>query len=232
MMKGYNWKKLIIIMLVSGFIGALGGLGLKFLLESADKMVWVQKLNHMAPGLYIVALIFGVIGLLGYVYFNNKLKKEGYSDEENSFYEKNENALSSIAMCSTLCAIINFTAIGLNLNNNTSIDVLLMVNVGVAFLGEVLHIALIKKVRPDLNADPLDTKFKNDFYDKLDEYEKNKTGKACYQTIAAMTMVYVIAFIVCYAITLVFEVSPIICLPVGVIWFVQSILMLYYSNKK
>lgn len=234
-MKGYNWKKLIVIMLISALIGALigatGAIGLRAMLENGEMTVWVEKLNMMAPGLYVVALIFGIIGLVGYFYLNGQLKKEGYSIEEDSFYEKHEKMMSIIAMCSTICVIINFTAIGVNLYNETTIGVLIAVNVIVAFVGEVLHIALIKKVRPELDADPLDTKFKDNYYDKLDEYEKNKIGKACYQTVATMTMVYVGAFIACYIITLVFEVSPVICLPVGIIWLIQTILMVCYGNK-
>ena len=77
----------------------------------------------------------------------------------------------------------------------------------------------------------MNTGFKQDFFDKLDEYEKIKTGKVCFKTTSAMVVAYVITFIVCWGIIGIFEVSPLICLPIGVLWFVQTMLQLYYGCK-
>lgn len=231
-MKGYNWKKFIVFMVICGVIGAVGGGVLQYLIHVSDPQSWLRGLEQIAPSFYIIAFIMGIIGLGGYIYFNNKLKKENYSDEEDSFYERHERMIDITMVCSTLCAIINFMAIGLNILETTPFDILLLINVVVAFVGEVLYISLVKKIRPELNADPLQVNFKSHYFDKLDEYEKNKTGKACFQTISAMTAVYVVLFIVCYILTLMFEISPIICLPVGIIWLVQTVLMTYYSSKE
>lgn len=231
-MKGYNWKKFIVFMVICGLVGAIGGGTLQYLISVSDPQSWIRGLEQMAPSLYIVAFIVGVIGLIGYIFFNTKLKKENYSDEEDSFYERYEKIIDVTMMCSTLCAIINFMAIGLNLLETTPFDILFIINVVLAFVGEVLYISLVKKIRPELDADPLQANFKNHYFDKLDEYEKNKTGKACFQTISVMTVVYVVLFVACYILTLLFDISPIICLPVGIIWLTQTVLMTYYSSKE
>lgn len=72
----------------------------------------------------------------------------------------------------------------------------------------------------------------NSFYEKLDECEKHKVGKASYQTITVMISVYVCLFVICYTGIMMFDISPIICLPIGILWIAQTLLMLYYGNKK
>ncbi|MEG0153189.1 MAG: DUF3169 family protein [Cellulosilyticaceae bacterium] len=235
-MKSYNWKKGIVFFAGCGLIGAVLGGVLKSLEGSGAIHVFAQQVQSMAPSMFVIAFIVGLIGLGGYFYFNAQLKKEQYSDEEGSFYEKHEKAMSIVMMCSTLCAIFNFTALGVNIFNTTALAnlffPLVFANVVVAFFGEVAHISLVKKVRPELDADPLKTSFTRDYFDQLDEYEKNKTGKACFKTLTAMVPLYVSLFLACYVLSIFFNVSAVICLPIGIMWGAQTILMTYYGNKK
>lgn len=230
-MKSYNWKKGIWIIVISGFIGAVVGLLMSMIEESNYLDTVVSVATSIAPSFYVIGFISGMIGLGGYFYFNGKLKKEHYCDEEGSFYDTHEKAMSIVMMCSTLCAVINFTALGINIFNSTPFAILFFVNVILAFWGEVAHVALVKKVRPELDADPLEINFNRDYFDKLDEFEKDKLGKACFKTISVMTPIYVFLFLLCYGISLIFNVSAVICLPIGIIWAVQTILMTYYNNK-
>ena len=230
-MKSYNWKKGIWIIIISGFVGGVIGFFMNMIEGSGYLQTIVSVANRLSPSLYVIGLILGIIGLGGYFYFNGKLKKEKYCDEEGSFYDTHENAMSIGMMCSTLCAVINFTALGINIFNDTPFAILFFVNVILAFWGEVAYVALVKKVRPELDADPLETHFNRDHFDKLDEFEKDKIGKASFKTITAMTPIYILLFLGCYGISLIFNVSAIICLPVGIIWATQTILMTYYSNK-
>lgn len=231
-MKGYNWKKSILFLIFWGFIGAVAGFLMNLVERTGSLHNIASMLKTLAPSLFILALIVGIIGIGGYICFSIQLKKDGYRDEEDSFYEKHEKAMSIALMCSTLCAVINFTALGVNLFQITTfMGITFFINVGIAFLGEIGHISLIKKVRPELNADPLSRKFNKNYFDQLDEYEKNKTGKACFDTISAMTPLYVCLFLFCYALSQIFNISPVICLPIGIIWGGQTILMTYHSNK-
>lgn len=232
-MKSYNWKKGISIFIICGFIGAIVG-SLISRMESADNLHnIVNVLEALAPSLFIVALITGIAGIGGYFYFSMQLKKDGYCEEEGSFYEKYEKVMGITLMCCTLCAVINFTALGVNLFELTiPASMLFMLNVCIAFLGEVGHISLVKKVRPELNSDPLDPKFHEHYFDRLDECEKYKTGKASFNTLSAMIPLYVFLFIACYLLSRVFEISPAIYLPIGIIWGAQTILMTYHANKK
>ncbi|MGL5676564.1 MAG: DUF3169 family protein [Cellulosilyticaceae bacterium] len=231
-MKDYKWKKFAITMVVAIVVGLMIGVSLRFLLATGNFEVIIENVVAVAPYTYVVATVFGVLSLLGYCYFNIKLKKENYSNEEDSFYERHEIALSIFMILATLCVIVNFTAMGLNMNTSSPLHILIGVNVILGFVGEVAYISLIKKVRPELNADPTDLKFSKSYFDKLDECEKNKVGKSCFQTMTAMMIVYIGMFMFCYLLTLVFDVSPIVCLPVGMIWFIQTILSTYYGSKK
>lgn len=231
-MKDYKWKKFAIMMVIAIAIGAISGRLIRFTLANGSLGEVAQQLVNMAPLMYVLAVGLGIVSILGYFYFNAAFKRENYTDEEGSFYERHEKAWSVFMICGTLCIITNFTAIGVNLNTETSMHMLIFVNVVLGFISEVAHVSLIKKVRPELNADPTDTKFHKNYFDQLDEYEKQKIGKACYQTTTAMNMVYVGMFLACYIITILLEVSPIVCLPVGIIWFIQAILHTYHGNKK
>lgn len=230
-MKKYNWKKGSIFISAWTVIGFIVGFGLNKMEGNIPVHSIISNVKAVMPYLYIVALISGVIGLGGYFYFSVKLKQENYSNEEGSFYEKNEKLMSMLMMCATLGAVINFTAFGMNLVSSHAFDILFMINVVIVFMGEVGYISLTKKVRPELDADPMSTNFNREYFDKLDEYEKNKAGKASMKTITAMVPIYVGLFLGCYILTLVMGVSPVICLPIGIIWGAQTILYTCYSIK-
>lgn len=168
-MKNYNWKKGSLFVLACATVGFMLGGILKRVEGNMQVHTIVEFIQLMMPYLFVVAFISGSIGLGGYFYFKSKLKKDDYSNEENSFYERNEGLMSVLMMYSTLAAVINFTAIGMNLFNETSLGFLLVVNVVFSFCGEVGYISLIKKIRPELNADPLSTSFSRGYFDQLDE---------------------------------------------------------------
>ncbi len=231
-MKNYNWKKGILIILVCGLLGAIVGGALKRFMVKGNLQEIVGICKAISPGLFILAFVLTSIGLGGYFYFNAKLKKDHYCDEEGAFYERNEKSMSIIQICSTLGAIVNFTAFGVNLYQSTALASLFIINAVFAFLGEVCYVSLYKKVRPDLNADPLETGFKKNYYDQLDEYEKDKIGKSSFQTVSAMIPLYVFLFVGCYIVSMLFEISPVIYLPIGIMWTAQTVLLTYYGNKK
>lgn len=233
-MKDYKWGKALVIFLVCGLVGAVLGGGLQILGNVVETTALTEALNQFAPNLFLVALACGIIGIVGYFYFNYLLKKDGYSNEEGSLFERNENKMSVVMTFATVCAIINFTAFGINLSNELASGyfVVFMVNVVLSFMGEVANISLVKKVRPELNADPVDFKFKKDYFDSLDECEKIKTGKVSYKTISAMVVVYVSVFVICWLLIMSFEISPIICLPVGILWLMQTVISTYHSCKQ
>lgn len=233
-MKDYKWGKGLGIIVLCGIGGAVLGKGLRMLESIVEPTAIQAAFNQFAPNLFFIAFACGGIGILGYIYFNQLLKKDGYSNEEGSLFDKNENKMSIVMVFATMCAIINFTAFGLNLLSDlTPIYMgVFIINVFIAFMGEVSNISLIKKVRPELNADPVNPGFNKHYFDKLDECEKIKTGKASYKTVTAMTIVYMMVFVVCWLLIMMLEVSPIICLPVGILWFMQTVIMLYHSCKQ
>lgn len=231
-MKKYNWKKGILFTTVCAVIGFAVGVLMVQISKRMEVYSFINSVKGMMPYLYIMALISGVVGFGGYIYFSVKLNKDNYSNEEGSFYERNEKLMNVLLMCATLTAVINFTAFGINIFNGHPLVVLFFVNGLLAFFGEVGYISLIKKVRPELNADPMSTNFGREYFDKLDECEKNKVGKASVKTITAMTPIYVGLFMGCYIVTVLLNISPVICLPIGIIWAVQTALYTYYSIKE
>lgn len=233
-MKDYKWGKALAIVIVSALVGAVVGGGLQTLENIIQKETLAEALNQFAPNLFLVAFVCGIIGIAGYFYFNHLFKKDGYSNEEGSLFEQNQNKMSVVMLFSTVCAIINFTAFGVNLLNdlNWIYMIIFIANVVLSFMGEVASISLMKKVRPELNADPVDLGFKKEYFDKLDECEKIQVGKVSYKTMTAMVVVYVSVFVVCWLLIMAFEISPIVCLPVGILWFMQTVILGYHSCKQ
>lgn len=233
-MRDYKWGKGLALMAVCALVGAVLGGGMTFLLGVIALSEIKTILMGYAPYLFVVATISGVIGLSGYIFFNAQLKKDGYSNEEGSMFERYENKMSVVLSLSTACAILNMTAFGINLTSTIGAGyfVLFMVNVVLAFMGEVANISLVKKVRPELSADPVNPGFNKNYFDQLDECEKIEVGRASFKTINNMLIVYITTFVICWLLIAALEISPIICLPVGIIWFVQTMLMVYHSIKK
>lgn len=231
-MRKSNWKKGVLFIGVCALAGFVVGRMLSAIEGKVEVHNVISSIKAMMPYLYVIACISGLIGLGSYFYFNIKLKKDNYSNEEGSFYERNEKAMGVSLACATLSAVINFTALGINLLEHHVFGILFIVNVIISFWGEVGHVKLIKKVRPELNADPMSVNFSREYFDRLDEYEKNKVGKASMKTITAMTPIYVCLFLGCYIVTVILEISPVICLPIGIIWAAQTILYTYYSTKE
>ena len=233
-MKDYKWGKALGLFVVCGLVGGILGGGLQMLANIVEPTSMTEALNQFAPNLFLVALVCGVIGIVGYFYFNHLLKKDSYSNEEGSLFERNESKISIVMTFATVCAIVNFTAFGVNLSNDLASGyfVVFMVNVVLSFMGEVANISLVKKVRPELNADPVGPGFKKDYFDKLDECEKIKIGKASYKTISSMVVVYVTVFVICWLLIMAFEISPIICLPIGILWLMQTVISAYHSCKQ
>ncbi|MEG0013447.1 MAG: DUF3169 family protein [Cellulosilyticaceae bacterium] len=233
-MRDYKWIKGLVVMALCGLGGGVLGAGMQIILRVSEPTAIKAAFNQFAPNLFWIALGCGVVGIMGYFYFNSLFKKDGYSNEEGSLFDRNENKMSIVMTFSTVCAILNFTAFGVNLLNDlTSIHFMLfMGNVVLAFMGEVANISLAKKVRPELNADPVSPGFRKDYFDKLDECEKIEVGKASFKTMSGMVAVYVTVFVICFLLIMTLEVSPIICLPVGILWFIQTVIMIYHSYKK
>lgn len=233
-MKDYKWGKGLTVIALCSLGGMVVGSGLRTLMNITEPTAIKAAFNQFAPNLFWIALVCGIIGLIGYFYFNNLFKKDGYSNDEGSLFDRYENQMSIGMTFSTVCVILNFTAFGVNLQSDlTSIYfILFMVNAALSFMGEVANISLIKKVRPELDADPVNTGFRKDYFDKLDECEKIKVGKASFKTMSAMVGVYVIVFVICWLLIMALEISPIICLPIGVLWFMQTVMLIYYSCKQ
>lgn len=233
-MKDYKWGKGLALMAVCALGGLVLGGSINFLVSAIEPNEIKSILIAFAPNLFVLATISGIIGLSGYLFFNKRLKKDGYSNEEGSLYEHYENKMSVILFFSTACAILNFTAFGVNLTSiiGAGYFVLFMLNVVLAFVGEVANISLVKKVRPELSADPVNPRFVKNYFDQLDECEKIEVGRSSFKTMSTMTIVYVTTFVICWLLIMALEISPIICLPIGVIWFIQTVLMVYHSIKK
>ncbi|MGL4736191.1 MAG: DUF3169 family protein [Cellulosilyticaceae bacterium] len=233
-MKDYKWGKGLAWMGVCALLGAVLGSGMIFALGFIEANEIKSILIAFAPNLFVLATISGVVGLCGCLFFNSLLKKDGYSNEEGSLYERYENKMGVILSLSTACAILNMTAFGVNLTSEIGAGyfVLFMLNVAIAFMGEVANIALVKKVRPELSADPVNPGFNKNYFDQLDECEKIEVGRASYKTISSMLIVYLTTFVICWILVGVLDISPIICLPVGIIWLVQTMLMVYHSMTK
>ena len=233
-MKDYKWGKGLGNIALCGLGGAIVGVGTQLIPRIITPAALKITFYQLTPYLFLLALACGIIGITGYFYFNTRLKKDGYSNDEDSLFEHYENKINLIMVFSTLCVIVNFTAFGLNFSYDIKpmYFLLFLVNGALGFMGEVSNISLIKKVRPELSADPVNSGFHKNYFEQLDECEKIKTGKASFKTITSMLFVYLTVFLICLFLIVTLDVSPIICLPIGLLWLIQTVLGLYYSCKE
>jgi hypothetical protein len=235
-MKKYDWEKFILITL-SALIGAAllvallrmfgfaGAIGSDFF-EPTRMLCWI-------------AFICGMVGLLGYFYYRALLKKDGYSNEEGSFYEQKENRIRIVKTFSIVSYIIVFILFGLFLSNdwpdhsnNWIFNGIFFLNLFLGCLGEAANNSLIAKVRPELQEDLTGYGLNKTYFKNLDEREKEKAGSASFKTMNLMGFSYGLVLLICCVAVGAFDVSPMICLPVGALWFLQTVTMLYYSCKE
>ncbi len=232
-MKTYDWEKLIFISLSALLGAALLGSLLPVFGYTGKAMVILSTLPKLTLLLHWIALICGIVGFLGYLYYNNLLKKDGYSNEEGSFYDQKEKRIQITKAFSSFSIIINFMILGLTQSNELPAyyNWVIWVNTMLGFGGAFANNSLIAKVRPDLDENLTGSGFNKMYFEKLDEREKEKAGRASFKTINFMGFAYLSVLFICSVLIRSFNVSPIICLPVGVLWFLQTVTMLYYSCK-
>ena len=236
-MKDYKWWS-IIKYLLGGFIaGVVVGFTKEGVLEYIGEMDIDSMLQSITPYVFILATILCSIGCGGYLYFDKLLKKDGYSEEEDSLYEKNEKKINVVMGLSTVGGILNFIAYGLYLGSTTekSIEfvlILFVINCVLVFIATIYYLVLIKKIRPEFNPDPLAKDFEQEYFNKLDEREQFQVGKSSFKTLNTMMVSYIVVLILCYAMIILLEITPAICLPVGVLCMTQIILQVHYSNKE
>lgn len=232
-MKTYDWEKIIFIALSTLLGAALPGSLLPLFGHAGKAMVIFSKLPEPTLMLYWIALICGIEGLWGYFYYRNLLKKDGYSNEEGSLYEKKEKRIQIVKSFSSFCIIINFMLLGLTQPNELPefYNWGYWVSTALGFAGALANIGLIAKVRPELDENITGIGFKKTYFKQLDEREKEKAGRVSFKTMNRMGLIYYCALLFCLVLIERFDVSPITCVTVGVLWFIQTVTMLYYSCK-
>jgi len=233
-MKEFDWEKFILI----AFCTFLGGAFLVNLIpipEYIDKTIGIlPKLPELALMLNWIALICGLVGLSGYFYYHTLLKKDGYSNEEGSFYDQKHNRIRIVKAFSIFCCIFTLMAFGLTMLNEMPeyYDWVMIVNLLICGLGEAANNSLIATVRPELEESLTGLGLNKTYFKKLDEREKERAGRASFKTMNLMGFAYCLVFLIFIVLIGVYQVSPIICIPVGMLWFLQTLTMLYYSCKE
>lgn len=143
-MKKFDWEKIIFIAL-SVFMGAsLFGSLVPLFGYTGKGVVILSKLPEPILMLTWIAFICGIVGLLGYFYYNNLLKKDGYSNEEESFYDQKENRIKIVKAFSSVCCILIFMVLGLPESNNlpTYYNWVMYVNIPICYLGALANNSL------------------------------------------------------------------------------------------
>ena len=115
-MKDYNWKKLIIVVVSCTILGGIVGM-LTNMIISNNPIAFLEMIEPKFYYLYIAAAIIGTISLLFCGYFFTTIKREGFSEDEGSFYQRNENKITVAMSMSTICGVLNFTALGLTITS-------------------------------------------------------------------------------------------------------------------
>ena len=116
-MKDYKWGKGIGFMLLCFFSGVGIAICKNQFKGKNSQVVIIELFSRLAPSLFVIALVCGLVGIAGYFYFDRLFKKDGYSNEKSSFYKRHKNKMSILMILCTICGILNLTAFGVNLKN-------------------------------------------------------------------------------------------------------------------
>ena len=228
----------IVVMMIITVIVASIVMTLLIMFNNTKAINTLQKISFFAP---MLLLILSVISFISHFYFRYHIKKDNYSQEENSYFTTHEQVWSVISgyLCE-ICIILNITFMGLNYNSifheiyptisiyNTYAFYII---VFLCFTIECLNSNLQKKMRPELNSDITSVNYNNDIFNKMDEMEKKQIGEAAYRSFVFLTNIYVFTILFALYLIIVFDIDTIIVLPVGFLW-VSHMLTFYYNNYK
>ncbi len=209
--------------LIVGFIvGFIGGI----LLKGKDFPPFQQTIENSYPFVLTLTTIILAFGIISYFIHAYKLKKDVYSDDENSYYTRNETCISISSVSITIAIIINSFSFALIAYSGFEPIYPFIIWIAIALIGflfETRYVKLTFKVRPELDCDPSSFTFKDDYFDNLDEFEKIKMGKASFKTFSFMIGSFASMLMVCAILCSALNITPLICLPIAILWIIHTV---------
>ncbi len=165
--------KMILIMIISGGLGATLYSVMSNL--SISSLITIQELAN-----FFNALVFVVLAIqLGIMFYllrvKQIIKKDNYSDSENSKFDKYQTRLNLTQGLSTTITVFLIPCM-IAISSSISLLAFFLI-ILVNLINEVTAINITGKVQPEKAVDWAKFSLNQDMYNKADEYERAKIGK-------------------------------------------------------
>ena len=232
-----KWGRLGIMFVVCFTLGVAIGVGGVLWQEFGFSVISMDNMGHLLLGLFVVILGIQLVLSLMCAYYRGTIKKDGYRNEEHCAYEKVEDNMGMCNGIGSSLTVFSIPLIGAVVYTGASMELLLW-TVGIMILGmgvntynELALLKVIGKVDPTKNVDWSRKKFHENYYDSLDECEKEEMGRVGSRLITSMHGIFSAVFISCILLSNFFEFSGFEFVIVGLIWFIFTV-FLVASEKK
>ena len=234
-----RWLKIIGSMVIGGVIGAFfGGLSVSDIMDNIP----VVNIAFIQTALICVVIGGGLafVGVFLYCsHCRSRIKKDHYSNEEDSVYEKISTPFGlasgiGTAISVTLTPLSFSILVAGNMTRNRFAIVLIMwISVmSLNLMNEISTIKVVAKIDPSKDVDWSKAKINEHFYNKLDECEKEQIGMTGAKIINRIHFIFGTTFIVAVLLGLFLEFSGFEYIIIGLLWGFFTFYISINSCKK
>lgn len=233
--------KFLVIVVVSGFVGAGGGVLLSLFRDNAG-VIGDTVTAALAGVLPMVQwVVFGVLAVVSLALFGAArtavfaFEKGGSANE--SLGDRADTLLGYGMICSNVNQILSYGLFGMLAALPTNIPALLG---GVALLVLVIilctaysvhSVRLLKRLNPEKQGDPLDVKFQQDFLASCDEGERALMHQAAYQAFRTMSGVILVLWLCTVMVSLFWDIGIYPSVIITILWLTQTVTYQYHAAK-
>ena len=239
-----RWLKMIVILIVSGAIGFFSSTGITTLFDTLfGEDHGSIGMAQLSGGIFFL-IMAGAVAQVGiFIYCSScrrKVKADGYSNEENSVYEQIENKMGRVQGFGTAIAV-GLMPMLVPIALTTSKDTLTSFCVAFATWGfiifinminEVQSISMIGKIDPEKDVDWTKMKLNENFYEKMDECEKEKIGMIGAKLVTRIHIVFSVAFVISAVLALQMDFSGFEFVIISGLWAYFTLFITMNSTKK
>lgn len=219
--------KMILIMIISGGLGATLYSVMSNL--SISSRITIQELANFFNILVFIVLAIQ-LGIMFYLLrVKQIIKKDNYSDSENSKFDKYQTRLNLTQGLSTTITVFLIPCM-LAISSSISFLAFFLI-VLVNLINEVTTINITGKVQPEKAVDWTKFSLNQDMYNKADEYERAKIGKVGAKIITHIHIIFVFAFITLLITGFFFDLSGFEFILLGTLWAIFNLIIVFNYNK-
>lgn len=236
--KKNSWIRFILMIIVSGMVGALTSILLIKMNKTANLSILAKELEEIVilniPMIQLVVWIPSVFIITFLYNSGNKLYQvENRTDEQEDLADKRVSIGMTMSTFNTIYIFSTF-AIAMSEPQKSNIIVILiilLVTLTINTTYEVVGVKIYQKYHPEQKGDPLEFRFQKDWLSSCDEGQKMMTYVAGFKTAMLMKNLFIAAWLVLVILSLFIEVGIVSFVLLGIFWAVFTISYSGYSYQ-